>query len=267
MRQRLASGRGRLGTSSQRGLRRPAHLSLRAQHPRAALVVQHVQVAGVGMADLHQRFQKAPQQFVQIARFQLHAEQLVEGLCFGLADLIVGVVQRQDDAEMQLLAHPLEVGVFVREQLAQHRASAAGRIPAGLRRSLLGGRFSLARRRPLYSTCSMNLSGGWPLARMRAAAPGVMEASATRILGSNCRGLELAALQLREETPIERFGVRQQKHRQAMQVDAKLIAEYIGGVGQFRRYFREWHLDLLSASRGKALGFSRPNNVAKRALQ
>ena len=121
---------------------------------------------------------------------------------------------------------------------------------------LLGGRFSFARRRPLYSTCSMNLSGGWPLARMRAAAPGVMEASATRILGSNCRGLELALLQLGQEAPVQGFGVGQQKHCQAVQVDAELIAQYIGCVGQFRRYFREWHLDLLSATRGKALGLA-----------
>ena len=74
---------------------------------------------------------------------------------------------------------------------------------------------------------------------MRAAAPGVMAASAMRILGSKgCRGSNLPRFQLGEETPVHRFGVRQQQHRQAVQVDAQLIAEYIGGVGQFRRYFR-----------------------------
>ena len=74
------------------------------------------------MADVHQGIQEAAQQLFQIARFQLDPEQLVKRLCFGLADLIIGVVQRQDDAEMQLLAHPLEIGVFVGDQLAQHRA-------------------------------------------------------------------------------------------------------------------------------------------------
>ena len=42
--------------------------------------------------------------------FQLHPEQLVERLRLSLAHLIVGVVEGQNDAEMQLLAHPLEVG-------------------------------------------------------------------------------------------------------------------------------------------------------------
>ena len=98
---------------------------------------------------------------------------------------------------------------------------------------------------------------------MRAAAPGVMAASATRILGfANAGGSQLALFQLGQEAPVERFGVRQQEHRQPVQVDAELIAEYIGCVGQFRRYFRERHLDLLSATRGKALGLG-----ALKALQ
>ena len=70
-------------------------------------------MAGVGMADLHQRIEEAAQQLVQIARLKLNAEQLVKRLCFGLADLVVGVVQRKNDAEMKLLAHPLEVSVLV----------------------------------------------------------------------------------------------------------------------------------------------------------
>ena len=82
-------------------------------------------MAGVSMAHVHQRIQEAAQQLVQIARFQLYPEQLIESLCFGLAHLVIGVVQRQDDAEMQLLAHPLEIRVFVGKQLAQHGSEQA----------------------------------------------------------------------------------------------------------------------------------------------
>ena len=35
-------------------------------------------------------------------------------------------------------------------------------------------------------------------------------------------------------------------------MDAELITENIGCVSQFRRYFRERHLDWLSATRGKS---------------
>ena len=77
-------------------------------------------MAGIRVADVNQSFQEPAQQVIQIARLQFHPEQLIEGLCFGLADLIVGVVQREDDAEVKLLAHPLEVRVFVGKQLAEH---------------------------------------------------------------------------------------------------------------------------------------------------
>jgi hypothetical protein len=71
-------------------------------------------------------------------------------------------------------------------------------------------------------------------------------------------GLKVALFQLGQEAPFQGLGVRQQKHGQTMQVNAKLIAEDIGCVGQFRRYFREGHLNLLSATRGKALGLGAP---------
>jgi hypothetical protein len=32
--------------------------------------------------------------------------------------------------------------------------------------------------------------------------------------------------------------MREEENSQAVQMDAKLIAQYIGGVGEFRRYFR-----------------------------
>ena len=103
---------------------------------------------------------------------------------------------------------------------------------------LLGGRFSLASRRPLYSTCSMNLRGGCPLARIRAAAPGVSEARAVADLGFELLGFQLPLFELGLETPVQSFHVRQQKNCQPLQVDAQLIAQYIGCVGQLRGYFR-----------------------------
>ena len=124
------------------------------------ILVQHVQPARVGAADVHQRFEESPQQLFQIARFELDAEQLVKGLCFGLADLIIGVVQRQDDAEMKLLADPLKIGVLVRDQRSASVGVSRRSYSCRASRIALGGRFSLARRRPLYSTCSMNLRAG-----------------------------------------------------------------------------------------------------------
>ncbi len=222
------------------GLVLAACLSLRPQHPGAALIVQQIQVAGVGVAYLDQSIQKAAQQFIQIARFQLDAEQLVEGLRFGLADLVIRVVQRQDDAEMQLLAHPLEVGVFVGEQLAQHGGEqpvillqgfddAAGRqIELGQAAAVV---FHLLDEFQRRLAAGQNARGG-------ARSDGSQRHAD---LGLELPGLKLALFQPRQEAPVQRFGVRQEKHRQAMQVDAELIAEYIGCVGQFRRYFRQWH--------------------------
>ena len=91
----------RLGTENGSGLGEPA----RSTHV-GGILIQHVQPAGVGAADVDQGFQEAAQQFFEIARFQLDAEQLVKRLRFGLADLVIGVVQSQDDAEVELLANP-----------------------------------------------------------------------------------------------------------------------------------------------------------------
>ena len=154
-------------------------------------------MAGVGMAYLHQGIQEAAQQFVQIARLKLYPEQLIKSLCFGLADLVIGVVQSQDDAEMQLFAYPLEVRILIGEAALRNigvsrRSYSCKALHDG------AGREIQLRQAPavVFYLLDINLSGGWPLARMRAAAPGVMEASATRILGSNCRGSNLPRFSL-----------------------------------------------------------------------
>ena len=129
-----------------------------SQHPLRRVLVQHVQASGVGFADMHQRFQEAPQQFFEIPRFQLNAKKFVKRRRFGLADLIVGVVQRQDDAKMQLLANPLEVGVF---DPGSSDTSAAGMQQlVVLLQSLkdrAGRQTNFAKRRPLYSTVSIEM--------------------------------------------------------------------------------------------------------------
>ena len=50
-------------------------------------------------------------------------------------------------------------------------------------------------------------------------------------------GLQFALLQLCLEAPVQCFGMRQQELGQAMQVDAELVAQNVGGIGQLRRYF------------------------------
>src|SRR5579859_3127250 len=75
--------------------------------------IEQSQPAIFGMAKSHQGAEKAVQQVLKVFGLQLSVEQSVESLSFRLANLIVGVVQRQDDAELQLFAGPAEILVFV----------------------------------------------------------------------------------------------------------------------------------------------------------
>src|SRR5712671_3902925 len=70
---------------------------------------------------MHQGFQKPAEQFFQIARLELDTKQLIKRLGFGLPHLVIGIIQGQDDAEVELLADPLEVCVFLRQQRYQER--------------------------------------------------------------------------------------------------------------------------------------------------
>ena len=164
------------------------------------------------MADVHQRFEEAPQQFFQIARFQLDAEQLVKRLRFGLADLIIGVVQRQDDAEMELLADPLKIGVLVRHQRHQQRRQ---QPVVFLERfeNRAGRQIQLGRAAAVVFHLLDELQRSFPCARMRAAAPGVICASAIVCLGSNSE-LPQAA----QELAVDLIGVRLEQHRQTVQM-------------------------------------------------
>ena len=65
----------------------------------------------------------------------------------------------------------------------------------------------------------MNLSGGWPCARIRAAAPGVIAASASALLR-----LETQVPQAAEELAIDFIGVRLQQNGEPLQMHAKLVA-------------------------------------------
>ncbi len=89
--------------------------------PVSALGFQQEQMSGVGAAEMGQGGEEAPQQLIQIARFQFHPEQFIEGLCFRFAHLVVGIVQSEDDTEVELLSDPLKVHVFAREHLSQER--------------------------------------------------------------------------------------------------------------------------------------------------
>ena len=147
----------------------------------------------------------------------LHPEQLVKGLCFGFADLIVGVVQRENDAEVELFAHPLEIRVFIGQQLAQHGRQqtviflqrfddAAGRqVQLGQTPAVV---FHLLDELQRWLTAGQNSGGRARSKRSQSSAD----------LGFVLPRLELPALQFQEELPVERFGVGQQEYGEPLQV-------------------------------------------------
>ncbi len=165
-------------------------------------------MAGVGMADMHQRIEETAQQLVQIARFELHAEQLIKRLCFGLANLVVRVVQREDHAEMKLLAHPLQVRVLVGEQLAQQGREQAVVFLQGLH-DAAGRKIQLGQAPAvifhLLDELERRLAAG-ENAGGRAGCDGRQRHADFRV---ELVRLELVALQLGEEAPVECFRVRQ----------------------------------------------------------
>ena len=205
---------GWLGTESCAGFGEPG-----ASTHAGRILVQHVQPAGVGAADVHQGFEEPPQQLLQIARLQLDAEQLVEGLRFRLADLIIGVVERQDDAEVKLLAHPLKIGVLVRNQRFERRRQ---QLVVLLQRfqNRAGRQIQLGQAAAvvfhLLDEFERRLAAAPECARPR---PGVIAASAERCLGSNP-----SVRRRLEELALDFFGVRLQQHRQPLQMHAKLVA-------------------------------------------
>src|SRR5689334_13431777 len=77
------------------------------------------------MAELAQRLEKPTQQVVQTLRLELGVKEAVERLGFGLAHLVVRVVQSQDDAELQLGASPSEILVFIRIRKHEDRVEDA----------------------------------------------------------------------------------------------------------------------------------------------
>ena len=87
----------------------------------------------------------------------------------------------------------------------------------------------------------MNLSGGLALrqnARGRARRDGGER--------QTLLGLESERPQAVQELALDFLGVRLQQHGQPLQMHAELVAEYVRGVGQFRRKLSRLH-DNLSA--------------------
>src|SRR5271169_5949435 len=76
--------------------------------------VKQQQSAILGVAKSHQRAEEAVHQVIDVLGLQLGVKQSVESLGFSLSHLIIGIVERQNDAELQLLASPAEILVFVR---------------------------------------------------------------------------------------------------------------------------------------------------------
>ena len=131
-----------------------------------------------------QRREKPPQQVIQALGLQLGMEQAVEGLGFGLTHLIIRVIQRQDDAELQLLAGPAEVFVLVGIGKDQDRIEDsivfAQRAHDARRWHIQLGKTAAA----VLDQLEEIVAGGRSEARMRAAAPGVMSHSALICLAS-----------------------------------------------------------------------------------
>src|ERR1051326_5726694 len=138
---------------------------------------------------------------------------------------------------MKLFANPLEIRVFVRQQLAQqwcqqpvvflHRLDdAAGRqVQFGQSAAVVLHLFDELQRRLTARQNSRRRS--WSERCERSAD-----------LRFELLGLELPVLEPCQETPVQSFDVRQKKNGQPLQVDTKLVAQNICGIGEFRGYFR-----------------------------
>ena len=173
---------------------------------------------GIGVADVRQRFQEPAQQFLQILGLQLDAEQLVKRLCFRFANLIIGVVERQDHAEVQLFANPLKIGVLVRNQrlecrrqdrivLFQSFQNGAGRkIHLGQPPAVV---FHLLDEFQRRMTARQH-------ARGRARGDGGK--------GRTLLGLKSQRAQALDELTLDFFGVRLQQYGEPLQMHAELIA-------------------------------------------
>ena len=163
---------------------------------------------------MHQRFQEPPQQFFQIARFQLDAEQLVKRLRFRFADLIIGVVQRQNDAKMQLLADPLKVGVLVRQQRHQQRRQ---QLIVFLQRfqNRAGRQIQLGQTASVILHLLDEMQRSFPL-RQNARRRSRRDLRQRRSL----LGLKRQRAQAAQELAVDLIRVRFQQHRQPVQMHA-----------------------------------------------
>ncbi len=99
-----------------------------------------------------------------------------------------------------------------------------------------GETFSLARRRPLYSTSSKKSLAGRSAERMRGRRAG----------GDVAERFDLAGVvtefaEARAEVVFELGGVGFQKQRQTFEVDAELIAQYVRRIGQHQAGFGGRH--------------------------
>ncbi len=91
--------------------------------------IKQPEPAVFGVAKLHQRAEEAVQQTLQVFGLHLSVKQSVERLSFSFSNLIIGIVQRKDNAELQLFAGPAEILVFVRMRQNQDRIEHAVVLP------------------------------------------------------------------------------------------------------------------------------------------
>ena len=90
-----------------------------SENPIGVLIVQQVETGLFRAAESCQYLKGFFQKVVQAAGFQLGPRQLVEGLGFGFAHLIVGFVECKANRQLKLIQRPMVFAAAIR-QAFQH---------------------------------------------------------------------------------------------------------------------------------------------------
>jgi hypothetical protein len=184
-------------------------------------------MGSVGGAELSEGFEEPVEQLIEGTGLEFDPEQLIKRLSFGLADLIVGVVERKDDAEVELFADPLEVGVFFGEAALEEGGKEAVVL---LKRGndLGGGQVELGE----AATLVFDLFEEVAFALGEGSGDGSWGNGEE---GGAFLGAELELFELQFKAALDGAGVRVEDRGEAAEVGTQLVAEDIGGVGEHRR--------------------------------
>lgn len=193
--------------------------------------IKQSQPAIFGVAKSHQRSKEPVQQLLQVFGLQFGVKQSVESLSFCLSNLVIGIVQRQDDAELQLLAGPAEVLVFVGMRQNQDGIEHAVVLPQptndARRRDIQLGQAPSAILHHLEEICRRLVRGQHSSCRARC--DGAQRFDLFRIVPELAQTLAKAGVQLSQ--------MRFEHSSQALELESELIAEHVGSISQHGRIF------------------------------